>query len=264
MFFKIHDQRHYTAEKIDHRYSNNIINNINTLTYPLNYSYLNNKLINLHDTIIDLHDNALFYNLSLIKYNVQFSNFVQYSIDNLNSTPTRNKMANNFLSLNPWLKSILELVLLLKANDSKCEECLLNRVNDSNCKKFTGKSFDKTFFVNFFLSSLNGNFFKLNHLYSFLNETIESLSKGLSNGKGITEQIIDLDTSFENTNKSLFLLSEIFKFLTLPCTHNFLKIALNKNNAFKKYLLFNQNNIINNNKSKINNNRIDLKIDTRF
>jgi hypothetical protein len=112
---------------------------------------------------------------------------------------------------------------------------------------------------------LNGNFFKLNHLYAYLNDIRQNLAKNEQH-TGSNEQVkiehSDLTALFERSNKSLFLLNEIYKFLTLPCTYNCFKQASSKHNTFKKYMLFNQNTVYH--KSNKLSNSLDLKIDNRF
>lgn len=131
-------------------------------------------------------------------------------------------------------------------------------------------------FSKLFLNSLNGNFFKLKHLYSYLHETTLHLNNELkhinkldlhdtsSQTNHLPDKLDDLNEPFDCSLKSLFILNEINRFLAAPCTLNIFKLAIYKNNNFKKYLLFSNN--INCNQSYLNsaNKDCDLLNDNRF
>jgi hypothetical protein len=84
--------------------------------------------------------------------------------------------------------------------------------------------------IRFFLDTLNGNFFKLKNLISFLDETISAVSR-LSRDESTIDTASSVK-SVDNNNslQSLKNLIEINKFLTLPCTHSLFKAAIKKHN----------------------------------
>lgn len=244
-------------DKADPKYSNIIINNISTLVYPLNYAYLNNKLLNLNDLTADFHDNALFNNISLLKHNQQFSNYAQYLIRSLDLVSNSKDFSTQQITLNPWLKSTVEIILQLECNNSfNCEECLLDGLDEKNCKNLENFISKKNFFSIFFLDTLNGNFFKLDHLMAYIDKKISEIAIAI---KIQNENCVNILDDFDTSPKSLSTLKQVRKFLTLPCTHKHLKVILIKQIIFKKLLLFNQYH--SSNKTCKN---IHLKLDNRF
>lgn len=183
---------------------------------------------------------------------------------------------HELISLNEWLKSLGEFMISISSLNNNnnisvnCDDCLLNKLNESNCNTF--KLFDQSTLFNsfvpkFFLTKLNGNFFKLKHLYSFLNDCILELEQQvlLTKKSTLYEPFShfqnQLNSPFEhNSPESLLLLDEIYKFLHLPCTFNLFKLALFKYNNNKKYLLFN----INNNYLNDNNDLIEILDDKKY
>ncbi|RNA27849.1 type I inositol 1-4-5-trisphosphate 5-phosphatase-like [Brachionus plicatilis] len=257
LFFKLFEQKAHVIDKADPKYSNIIINNINTLAYPLNYTYLNNKLFNFNDLMADFHDNALFNNISLIKHKEQFSKYAQYLIQNLDLVPKPKCPSPKIINLNFWLKSTIEIILQLDCvNAFNCETCALSGLDEKNCDNLEKFVSEKNFFSIFFLNTLNGNFYKFDHLMAYLQNTISELTKSIkTEGKDLVDNL----DFFDQSSKSLTTLRTVQRFLTLSCTHKLLKITLYKHTTFKKLLLFNQCH-----SSYKTNKNIHLKLDDRF
>jgi hypothetical protein len=104
--------------------------------------------------------------------------------------------------------------------------------DEPNClfKLISPASFLKSQLVNFFLLKLNGNFFKLKHLTSFLNEVCVCLENLKSEYQIKNEnEKIDLNKPFENPFKMIHIhLKESQSFLTLPCTYKLFKLAISE------------------------------------
>jgi hypothetical protein len=167
---------------------------------------------------------------------------------------------SNFVSLNKWFDSILEFLKLIKHSSpssstlhnqdeslksdaapcmcvtqyKNCTECILKQIDSSMLLK--------SYLIKFFLESLGGNFFKLKNLISFLSESILVLTNeinskdnaSMENGTpSPTSTYVDFDLAnspLDNSRKSLTILNEIHKFLTLNCTYTLFKIAVKKHN----------------------------------
>ena len=123
--------------------------------------------------------------------------------------------------------------------------CILKRIDQTVLLK--------SYLIKFFLDSLNGNFYKLKHLYSYLNDAILHLnndllkldSASISNNNNNNANINQIDSNImkkplDHSFKSLVVLKEVYKFLTMPCTFNIFKLALNLNNNEKKFLFIHE------------------------
>jgi len=175
--------------------------------------------------------------------------------------------------LNQWLRSVGELIIHLhkssrsmnKNNSSQsfkqddlesCEFvniCYRKNPNDTtSVNKPTVcdcvmqiENLKHTYFVNFFINSLNGNFFKLKHLLSYLNEQIEALEQFLlpsdissnTNNK-LTFTANDLKNPLEISHKSLLILTECQAFLSSKCIIYLFKRELQKFNQEKKLSIY--------------------------
>lgn len=213
----------------------------------LKFAYLNGSLANLEKLSTDMHDQACFKNARAVRHLDELcANYPRYVIGNL--TQTVNSDAH-LTSLNAWLRSIAEFLVV--AHRTKLEwcscprrdqhlqqqqqpqqspqpltvdcDCLLREV-EQNC------SLRSSALIRFFLQTpLNGNFFKLKHLYTFLERTQESLTSATDFTASI-ESLSgdDLARPFENSAKSAFLLAEIVRFLKTPCVYTVFKAALNE------------------------------------
>lgn len=90
--------------------------------------------------------------------------------------------------------------------------------------------------IRFFLQApLNGNFFKLKHLYAFLEQTLDAVvqrtsSSSPSTNADLIETLSDDEISrpFEYSAKSAYVLGEIVKFLKTPCVYSVFKAALDE------------------------------------
>lgn len=170
------------ANKLDNCISNNSRSNnnssaINTRKQPLNFSYVNNTLVNLNEPSADIHDNALFNNINSLKHMIDFKTYARYYINNIKPPPFKetclgsfkhvnshtsskpavfSKSVNDFLVLNQWLKSIVELVVKTnstKSSSRECSECFQNKLNETNCallQHFDQNNLLKSCLVNFF------------------------------------------------------------------------------------------------------------------
>lgn len=257
LFFKLFEPKSHLKDKSESKQSNVNIKNINTIIYPLNYAYLNNKLLNFNNLSADFHDNALFNNIALVKHNEQFSIYAQYMIQNLDQASKSKDLSLKIIILNPWLRSILEVIHQVKlVNALNSQECSLSDFDEKYCSNLEEIVTNKNLFSTFFLENLNGNFYKFNHLLAFLKDKIEEISLNTNNE---SEQFLDSLGDLDESSKSLIPLKLIQKFLNLPCTQKLLKIILNQHITFKNLLLFNQCNT-----SNITSKTSHLKIDNRL
>lgn len=268
------------------------------LNVCLKYTYVNNSLTNLEKPNTDIHDNACFKNIHLLKHLIGYSAYARYCINNLkqplassssssapllttslssscladssNNKPcpcVHNNTAgntNDYLVLNNWLKSIIELLLIINKLDN-LKSCFLNnspstatttttatgnKITDCNCilNLIDKKHLFKSSFIKFFINSLNGNFFKLKHLNSFLNDTILTLNNELENRNQSDSgapcptpnqtfsSLVDcgddvVNGPFDHSARTLIILNEINRFLTLPCAYSMFKQAILEHKA---------------------------------
>lgn len=233
------------------------LSNQNMINIGMKFAYLNNALANLEKPSTDLHDQACFKNVAVVRHMDEMStHYPHYSIANL----TNPQQQQHIVVLNPWLKSIGEfLVVAHQTNLNCCStsansggesssgaagnkqidcECLLRAVEQTESARLLSNClFHSSVFIRFFLQApINGNFFKLKHLFAFLERTRDSLSKSLSTPTEFLGPIEALGEEFsrpfEPTSKSVFILSEIIRFLKTPCVYTVFKVALiEKRNA---------------------------------
>lgn len=164
---------------------------------------------------------------------------------------------SNFVSLNKWFDSILEFLKLIKHSspssstlhtqdeslklDAASCMCITQYKNCTECilKQIDSSMLLKSYLIKFFLESLGGNFFKLKNLISFLSESIlvltNELNQKMDNGThSPTSTYVEFDLAnnspLDKSRKSLTILNEIHKFLTLNCTYTLFKIAVKKHN----------------------------------
>ncbi len=219
------------------------------------YVYINKFKANLIESHVDLHDFAQFTHVHRLKPFQNFETYFQYFI-NEQLTPV--SIDSNQINLNKLIQSIVELILELSAKShSFCQpqefvkdsspssyssKSLLNCSAFCNCKSFetnepsclfkliSPATFMKSYLVTFFILNLNGNFFKLKHLSSFLNEICFYLENSKSDCKLLNEnEKNNLDHSFEKSFKMLNIhLKESQIFLTLPCTYKLFKLAISE------------------------------------
>ena len=216
------------------------------------YVYINNNLSDLNNSVVDLHDNAWFTNSHILKFLIDLNKYPNYSIMNIASTKQTNQYEDfeqRDINLNQWLKAIGEIIIQIhKSNQLNVDVCYKTNKNfksESDCKCVSQIiNLSSSYLVNFFLDSLNANFFKFKHLISFLNEQITFL-KHETNAGDPTQEIIntsvkfttqDLDAPLNISPKSLDILSEILCFLSSTCMLNLLRSEL-KNSLIEKKLL---------------------------
>lgn len=113
---------------------------------------------------------------------------------------------------------------------SSCE-CLIRGVEKFEALKTCWLR--SSILLRFFLQApLNGNFFKLKHLYAFLERTLESLGDEQEEKfAGPIETLGDEEISrpFESSSpRSAFVLGEIVRFLKTPCVYTVFKSAINE------------------------------------
>jgi hypothetical protein len=150
---------------------------------------LNQNLVNFNE--LDIHDFALFKNFSLLHpLEADFN----YELDgSTNSNPISNKT----VALTDWLKSIEETRVGFNseclARNSDCS-CISNHLSQEKALE--------SVLVRFFIDKLNGNSFKLKHLYSVLGSFLKD---------GIKEA--------EHLRASV-------EFLNTPCAVNLFKAAV--------------------------------------
>jgi len=176
---------------------------------------------------------------------------------------------SNFISLNKWFESILDFLQLIKHSSPSSSSSMHNQQKTitieseliktdvtsctcisqlKNCTECILKQIDlsmllKSYLIKFFLESLGGNFFKLKNLISFLSESISVLTNELDEKKDNLSTVnctpsslstyVDFDLAvspLDTSSRSLAILNEIHKFLTLTCTFNLFKIAVKKHN----------------------------------
>jgi len=237
---------------------NNIepVNNAQNLnTSDLNKVYINNNLSSLEKITTNLHDNAWFSNINSLNYSVKYPTFCEFFITNLN-IPIASKRLNKSsqfsvklkqnLILNEWLRSIAELIILINTTGMK-DNC--NYKIDCSCIS-QQMNVSELNLIKFFINSLNGNFFKLKHLFSYLDEIIQYLTNemeknnysefksDINNNDFIKFTIQELDNPFDASIRSLVILNEIRSFLNTPCALNAFKFAVIKNYSNKKLSIY--------------------------
>ena len=143
----------------------------------------------------------------------------------------------------------------ISTSSSSSSSSTSNHTTNNECtcilKRIDQTALLKSYLIKFFLDSLNGNFYKLKHLYSYLNDVILHLNNDLlkldsaSNNNNNNANMNQIDFNImkkplDHSFKSLIVLKEVYKFLTTPCTFNIFKLALNLNNNEKKILFIHE------------------------
>jgi hypothetical protein len=231
---------------------------INMLNVSLKYVYINNSLCNLDKASTDIHDNAFFKYIISLKHLTTNCTYASYHINNITpsqasssssshlttTTTTTINHVGECLVLNQWLNAIIELLLLVNKLDN-FNYCYLtnglhNKSTECTCilNLVERKHLFKSSLIKFFLNSLDGNFFKLKHLNSFLNETALSLSSQLGIQQVETKSswpadVCDINNKpFERSMRTLIILNEINRFLSVPCAYNVFKQAVIEKDIF--------------------------------
>lgn len=234
----------------------------NMINIGLKFAYINNSLANLEKQNTDIHDQAYFKNVNSVRHlDDMCDQYPRYTIANLAPlSPTLSE--SHHTSLNAWLRSIAEfLVVARRSNLQWCWsnptpssppipavlstnqpqspvpppstpiscECLMRGVEQSEALKNCWLR--SSVLIRFFLQApLNGNFFKLKHLYAFLERTLENVTRSLATVEftGPIESLGDeITRPLEFSAKSAYLLGEILRFLKTPCVYTVFKTALN-------------------------------------
>lgn len=226
----------------------------NMINIGLKFAYINNSLANLEKPNTDIHDQAVFKNVNSVRHlDDMCGQYPRYTIANL-APLSPNMSESHHTSLNAWLRSIAEfLVVARRSNLQWCWsnptttpssptiipqsplptpiscECLMRGVEQSEALKNCWLR--SSVLIRFFLQApLNGNFFKLKHLYAFLERTLENVTRSLGTVEfnGPIENLVDeITRPLECSAKSAYLLGEILRFLKTPCVYTVFKTALN-------------------------------------
>ncbi len=213
-------------------------NDKNDIKASCQTSIVNNKLVNLNKLNADVHDQAYFTNFSKLNHLKEFSSYSTYrlNISKLNfsntfsySTPDNIVLRENEpVVLDKLVESIYSDLVRLSQNEkslfsfcsshqdqhnhlnhsqTSCKsECLVSILDEQ------AKWLDLSF-VQFFLNTLNGNFFKLKHLNDFIHDYYMG-------------QCQDSNSAKSDVLLCLEALSHVNKFLKLPCVLNLFQLAL--------------------------------------
>lgn len=195
----------------------------------------------------------------------------------------------NDINLNYWFKTISELIIYFhkltaiskteennshnvddneRQNNNHCvnicykmnqiDKNIVNKTPHCVCVSNLCVNLSRSYFMDFFMNSLNANQFKLKHLISYLNDQILNLSKeleqqnvktssgincnigsaGTSSSNQLNFSVQDLKTSLEISYKSLNILNEIYTFLNSTCVFNLFTNNLKKANLEKRLSVY--------------------------
>ncbi len=251
-----------------------------------NYAFINYNLTDLKGALTDLHDNAWFtytHPLNCLKQ-VGYPSYI-LDLKKEATSPGRQLFSMEFnpyeqpaiyeqtnIVLNQWLRSVGEIIIQLHQSSSSIDTnisrlseqgellefvniCYRQNPNDTssinklvNCEcVLPVENLRHTYFVKFFINSLNGNFFKLKHLLSYLNEQIGILKQSISsvdkffsstNNNKLKYTIHDLKNPLDISHKSLFILTECHAFLNSTCILNLFRRELQKSNRDKRLSIY--------------------------
>lgn len=228
------------------------------------YVFINNNLSDLENSVIDLHDNAWFTNSHVLKFLVDFDKYPNYNIMNITSTKPANQsflheksqeqlFEQTDINLNQWFKAIGEIIINCHKNSESnvniCYKTDPNYKSVSDCRCVSNlANLSRSYLVNFFLNSLNANFFKFKHLTSFITEQISFLKLELNATETTyTQETLnshvkfttqDLNVPLGISQKSLDILTEISCFLSSTCVLNLLRSELKKSVTEKKLSVY--------------------------
>lgn len=290
--------------------------NSNYVFINLNLVNLTNSVIDLHDNAWFTHTYPLIFLKDKITYaDYTIFNLPPENNQNITSATQKSIFdyhsqifEQTDITLNQWIRSIGELVIYFHKNSLNSEiennginsssttsnnnnnhvnnicykmnpneKSSVNNKQDKDCQCISKLvNLSRSYLVNFFLNSLNANFFKLKHLLAYLNDQIILLSVELQTKKehvntsttnptttstttninddirinvnnnelsnGTNGQLLfhkeDLKNSLDNSHKTLAILNETYAFLNSTCTHNLFKNALKKSNSDKKLSIY--------------------------
>jgi hypothetical protein len=142
-----------------------------------NFVYINNNLVNMNKKSTDIHDYALFTKMAHLNHVIyNHSTFADYKINGLDETNNKNGSISETqtLILNDWFKIIIEYLLHNNNAASNSPNGILNLFAHYSFSASLSQLFESNL-VNFFLNTLNGNFFKLKHFIYYLQITLATM-----------------------------------------------------------------------------------------
>jgi hypothetical protein len=145
-----------------------------------NFVYINNNLVNMNKKSTDIHDYAIFTKMTHLNHIIyNHSTFADYKISGLDETNNSNSNGSTndtqTLILNDWFKIIIEYLLHNSGHaTSNSPSGILNLFAHYSFNNSLSQLFESNL-VNFFLNTLNGNFFKLKHFIHYLQITLASM-----------------------------------------------------------------------------------------
>lgn len=250
-----------------------------------NLSDLKSPLIDIHDNAWFAHTYPLNIKFKYTNYNIAYLNpNDQTSIaaqNDLISSLQVDYMPEIFeqsdITLNHWFRTISDLVIQFhkasyiasqvntndespnKSNNTNIcyklnqnDKKNINRLEPCQCiSTLNATNLSRSYLVQFFVNSINANFYKLKHLISYINDQIVNLTNELksinqeydntntnNNNSLLTFTIQDLKTPLDISPKSLTILIEIYHFLNSTCLLNVLRQAVKDTNKQKKYSIY--------------------------
>lgn len=252
-----------------------------------NLSDLENPLIDLHDNAWFTQTHPLNNLFKYTNYNIAYLNSTEQTsiatqshlISLLQSDNMPEIFEQSDITLNYLLRTVSELVIQFHKNGSNTTSQLSsvnedespsksNPVNicykwNQNDKKNVNKAetcqcistlnvdnLSRSYLVQFFLNSVNANFYKLKHLISCLNDQIiyltnelknkheNNINNTMTNNNILAFTIQDLKTPLDVSLKSLTILNEVYHFLNSTCVLNLFRQVVKKSNEEKKFSIY--------------------------